>query len=394
MDMQFFQENINRTNTYSVKWDRTKEVFKTDEQVLPMWVADMDFYPPEAVTRSISRRADHGIYGYTYIDEHVKKQIQEWVLRRQGWNIDADWIQFSHGVVPSIAKAVQALTEPGEKVLVQSPVYPPFFSMVKENNRELVNCPLQESGDTYRIDFTALEDALAGGVKMMLLCHPHNPVGRVWTKEELEQIGTLCVKYNVILVSDEIHGDLVFKPHKQIPAASLSPEISKQTITLIAPSKTFNLAGLQASAVITENEEFRKKIEKLDKKNGFFTLNTFGILAMEAAYEEGEAWLEELLVYLEENVQLVESFLKEELPHVKIFKPEATYLLWIDCRETGLSDTALNKKLLETGKLAMNPGTSFGEGGSGFMRMNIACPKETVQEGLERLKRALKDEHR
>jgi cysteine-S-conjugate beta-lyase len=389
--LNFFQEYINRKDTYSVKWDRTKEVFKTETPVLPMWVADMDFHPPEAVTEAVRERVEHGIYGYTYIDDHVKIQIQEWLLRRQHWKIDQEWIQFSHGVVPSIGKAVQALTEPGDKVLVQSPVYPPFFSMVKDNDRELVNAPLKEENGFYSIDFAELEKALSSGVKMMLLCHPHNPVGRVWTEEELRRIGNLCVKHDVIIVSDEIHGDLVYKPNRQIPIASLSTEISNRTITLIAPSKTFNLAGLQASAAITENSEYRKAMEKIDKKNGFFTLNTFGILAMEAAYSEGEAWLEELLEYLEGNIKLVDSFLQAEVPQIKLQQPESTYLLWLDFRETGLTDAEINKRLLETGKIAMNPGVSFGEGGSGFMRMNAACPRDTVKEGLNRIKKAFKD---
>lgn len=387
--MQFFEKYIDRKDTYSVKWDRVQTVFKSEEELLPMWVADMDFYPPEAVTKALQDRAAHGLYGYTYIADEVKETIGSWLKKRQGWEIEPEWIQFSHGVVPSIGKAIQALTEPGDKILVQSPVYPPFFSMVKDNDRELVNCPLKENEHVYSINFDALEEALKQDVKMFLLCSPHNPAGRVWTREELVRIADLCVKYDVIIISDEIHGDLVFQPHQQIPIASLSEEVSAQTITLIAPSKTFNLAGLQASAVITANENYRKELEQIDKKNGFFTLNTFGILAMQAAYEHGEAWLEELLEYLQENAALVDSFLKEELPHIKVVPLEATYLLWIDCRSAGLSDAALNKALLQDGRIAMNPGTSFGEGGSGFVRMNIACPRDTVKEGLQRLKKAL-----
>lgn len=387
--MQFFQEYINRKDTYSVKWDKVKAIFNTEQELLPMWVADMDFYPPEAVTEAIKTRADHGLYGYTYIADEVKEAIGSWVQNRQSWAIEADWVQFSHGVVPSIGKAIQALTEPGDKILVQSPVYPPFFSMVKDNDRELVNCPLEENDASYSINFEALEDALKQDIKMFLLCSPHNPVGRVWTREELLKISELCVRYDVIIISDEIHGDLVFEPHQQIPIASLSPAVSALTITLIAPSKTFNLAGLQASAVITENKNFREKLEKIDKKNGFFTLNTFGILAMHAAYEKGAPWLEELLGYLAENIKLVDTFLQEELPQLKLTQPESTYLLWIDCRAAGLSDAELNKTLLEEGRIAMNPGFSFGDGGSGFMRMNIACPRDTVEEGLQRLKSAL-----
>lgn len=387
--MQFFQEFINRKNTYSMKWDYVQTVFKSENELLPMWVADMDFHPPEAVTEAIKVRAEHGLYGYTYIADDMKEAIKNWMQKRLDWEIHHDWLQFSHGVVPSIAKAIQGLTDPGDKVLVQSPVYPPFFSMIEENDRELVNSPLEEKNGKYVINFNAFEEELKQGVKMFLLCSPHNPVGRVWTRGELQQIASLCLKYNVIIVSDEIHGDLVFAPNKQIPIASLSPEVSEQTITLAAPSKTFNLAGLQASAIITENAAYRQALEKIDKQNGVSMLNTFGVLAMQAAYEHGESWLEELLLYLDGNIQLVDSFLQAELPHLKVIKPEATYLLWIDCRNTGLSDAELNRQLLEEGRIAMNPGTTFGKGGSGFVRMNIACPRDTVKEGLKRLKKAL-----
>ncbi|CAM3955819.1 MalY/PatB family protein [Alkalicoccus chagannorensis] len=388
--MHYFQEYIDRTNTLSVKWDRTKDVFQTEHPLLPMWVADMDFHPPEAVMEAIQQRAAHGLYGYTYISTRVKEAVRDWMQHRHDWSVDLDWIQFSHGVVPSIGKAIQALTEPGDKIALQSPVYPPFFSMVKDNNREVVDCPLVEENGTYSIDFNELETAFQSGVRMFLLCSPHNPVGRVWTREELQQLGQLCVRYEVILIADEIHHDLVFAPHVHVPAAALSEAISRQTITLTAPSKTFNLAGLQASSIITEREDWRTAMEKIDKQNGFFTLNTFGILAMQAAYEHGENWLNELLHYLEGNIRLVDSFLQAELPEVKAFQPEATYLLWLDFRGTGLSNSELQKALLEKGAVAMNPGHSFGEGGKGFARMNIACPRDTVKEGLKRIKKAVR----
>ncbi|PRO65983.1 MalY/PatB family protein [Alkalicoccus urumqiensis] len=389
--MNFFQEYINRKNTYSVKWDKVAELYKSEKELLPMWVADMDFHPPEAVTKTIRERAEHGLYGYTYVDDRVKEAVRDWFSSRQNWTMELDWIQFSPGVVPSIAKSIQALTEPDDGILLQSPVYPPFFSMIKENDRRVVDSPLVEKNGRYEIDFQDLEEKMSQGVRMFLLCSPHNPVGRVWTKEELEKIASLCIRWDVILVTDEIHGDLVFEPNVQIPAASISPQISQQTITLAAPSKTFNLAGLQSSVLITENEEYRKKLEQIDKKNGAFTLNTFGILAMQAAYEEGEAWLEELLEYLQGNIRLVDSFLQAELPHVKAVQPEATYLVWIDCRGTGLSNAELSKALVEEGRIALNPGHTFGEAGDGFMRMNVACPRDTVKEGLNRLKKALKD---
>ncbi|PYZ92007.1 cystathionine beta-lyase [Salipaludibacillus keqinensis] len=388
--MDFFEHNIDRFGTSSVKWERTKEVFKTNDDVLPLWVADMDFRPPKAVTDALQQRMEHGIFGYTFVGDSVNEAITAWMSSRHDWYIKHDWISYSPGVVPSIGKAITALTEPGDKVLVQSPVYPPFFSMVKANNREVENCPLVKNEEQYEIDFDAFEQSLKNGVSMFLLCHPHNPTGRVWTKDELTKMADLCLENDVIIVSDEIHSDLLFKPHKHIPMASLSPEIADQTITLMAPSKTFNLAGLQSSVIISSNESFRKKIAAVDQQQGSFTLNTFGIIAMEAAYRHGKEWLDDLLRYLEGNIQIVKDFLNEQLPELKLIEPQATYLLWIDCRKLGLSDAKLNHLFVEEGKVGFNPGTSFGKGGEGFVRMNVACPRSTLLEGLERMKKAIK----
>lgn len=388
--MDFFEQNIDRTNTASVKWGRTKEVFKTSLDVLPMWVADMDFRPPEAVTDALRSRVEHGIFGYTFVGETVSEAIVSWMNKRHDWKIEKDWIQYSPGVVPSIGKIIQALTAPGDKVLVQSPVYPPFFAMVKSNDRVVENCPLVQNDQQYDIDFEAFERSLKNGVKLFLLCHPHNPISRVWKKDELRKIADLCIANDVVIVSDEIHSDLVLKSHKHIPIASLSPEIADQTLTLVAPSKTFNLAGLQSSAIISSNESFRKSITTIDQQQGAFTLNTFGIIAMEAAYRHGEEWLEDLITYIEGNIATVKNFLAEHLPELSMVEPEATYLLWIDCRKLNLSDTKLNQLFVEEGKVGFNPGTSFGEGGEGFVRMNVACPRSTVEEGLKRMKNAIK----
>ncbi|MGJ9383204.1 MalY/PatB family protein [Salipaludibacillus sp. CF4.18] len=386
----FFEENVERKGTASFKWDMTKEVFKTDTDVLPMWVADMDFRPPKAITDALHARVEHGIYGYTYIGDSVVEAITSWLSRRVNWDIKKEWILYSNGVVPSIGKAIQALTQPGDKIMIQSPVYPPFFSMVKENDRVIENCPLVEEQDQYGIDFDAFEASLKTGVKMFILCHPHNPIGRVWTETELRKMADLCMENDVIIVSDEIHSDLVLKPFKHVPMASLSEEIAQQTITLIAPSKTFNLAGLQASISITPNKGFREKIQDVDKKLGFHTLNTFGILAMEMGYRHGEEWLEGLLDYLKGNVETVDNYFTEHLPELKLVPTQATYLLWIDCRKLELSDAKLNKLFVEDGKVGFNPGTSFGKGGEGFVRMNVACPQATVLEGLKRMKKAIK----
>ncbi|PFA70446.1 cystathionine beta-lyase [Bacillus sp. AFS015802] len=385
--MSKFEEIIDRKGSSSVKWDLTKTVFGKDD-VLPMWVADMDFLPPKDVLEALEHRLKHGIFGYTFVGDETAASIKEWVRKRHGWEIDTTWLQYSPGVVPAISTIIQALTSPGDKVLVQSPVYTPFFNLVEDNDREIVNARLEYHDGRYSIDFQAFEESLQTGVKVFLLCNPHNPSGRVWKKEELLKMAELCHKYNVVIVSDEIHSDLVFKRHTHTPLASLNATFRDMTITCIAPSKTFNLAGLQASAMITPNPDIREKIAGVHKRQGFFTLNTFGIVGMEAAYRLGEQWLEEILDYLEENVRVTKNFLEEHLPELKLVEPEGTYLLWIDCSKLNLSDEELKNRLLDEG-LALEPGTKYGPGGEGFVRMNIACPRKTLKDGLERLKAAL-----
>ncbi|MCA1057231.1 pyridoxal phosphate-dependent aminotransferase [Rossellomorea aquimaris] len=386
--MNDFEKVIDRTGTSSVKWDMTKTVFGKDD-VLPMWVADMDFLPPAEVTEALKNRLEHGIFGYTFVGDGPREAIVEWIQKRHGWSIHKDWLQYSPGVVPAIGTIIQALTEPGDKVLVQSPVYTPFFNMTEENGRVVENAPLDYIDGTYRISFEDFEESLKKGVKLFLLCNPHNPSGRVWTREELTKMAELCKKYSVIIVSDEIHSDLVYEEHAHTPIASIDESYLDSVITCIAPSKTFNLAGLQASAMITPNKHFRDSIAEVHKRQGFFTLNTFGITGMEAAYRHGEKWLEDILDYLKENVNRTKSFLEERLPDLHLVDPEGTYLLWIDCRKLGLSDDELKERLLEKGKLGLEPGPKYGKGGEGFVRMNIACPREILEDGLSRLYKAL-----
>ncbi|KKK39308.1 cystathionine beta-lyase [Mesobacillus campisalis] len=380
-----FNQNIDRKSTASVKWEMVKQVFG-EEDVLPMWVADMDFLPPREVVEAIKNRVDHGIYGYTFVRQEAGEAVAGWQKKRHGWDIDPSWIVYSPGVVPTIALAIQAYTEPGDKVMLQSPVYTPFFDMAKVNGRTVVNSQLKLIGDTYEIDFEDFEQQLKDGVKLFLLCNPHNPGGRVWREEELIKIGDLCLQYGCLILADEIHSDLVFKPNKHIPIASIKEEYKKIVLTGIAPSKTFNIAGLQSSAVVIPDKELRRKFTEQQKMQGFFSLNVFGITAMEAAYLHGEPWLEELLVYLKENTGEAVSFIKAELPDIKPVVPEATYLLWLDCRQTGWSDEEIKERLLKKGKLGLNLGTGYGPGGEGFVRMNLACPREILREGLNRLK--------
>lgn len=387
MGNSVFDKVIDRNHTYSLKWDAVDKVFGR-EDVLPMWVADMDFPPPKAVIDALKERIDHGIFGYTFIPISVTEAIQDWMKQRHDCEFKKSSIVFSEGVVPSISTAIRAFTEKGDKVLVHSPVYTPFFNMVKKNDRTLVTSNLLIENGRYELDFADFETKLQDGVKLFILCNPHNPGGRVWTKDELEKIGDLCVKYNVLILSDEIHSDLVFKPNVHIPIASIKEEFKNITATFIAPSKTFNLAGLQASAALIPNKELKAKFKAVQDQQGFFTLNTFAIAGMEAAYLSGAEWLEQLLAYLDENMRITTDFIAEHLPALKPMKADATYLLWIDCRGLGLSDEEIQKQLLEKGKLGLEPGTKYGEGGEGFVRMNLACPRETLNEGLQRLKKA------
>ncbi|WP_100013210.1 PatB family C-S lyase [Lentibacillus sediminis] len=381
--MGFFDTIHDRKNTRSVKWDMLKAVFQSDD-VLPMWVADMDFKAPEAVNEALIARAKHGIYGYTVIDDEVKGAVTNWVSRRHDWQIDENWLSFSPGVVTSLHMAVQAFTEPEDKILIQTPVYTPFYSVIEGHGREVVKSPLVREDNYYTIDFVDFEEKLRQGVKAFILCSPHNPVGRVWKKEELEEMARLCLKHDVLILSDEIHADLIYPGERHIPIASLSPEISKQTITCMSPSKTFNLAGLQASYCVTEDKAKRDKLDEMLGKQGHHMLNTMGSTALEAAYLHGEAWLDELKTVLEKNRNYVIEEL-ESRTNLKVTRTEGTYLLWIDCRGLELDDQALNKFMVEKARVGLNKGLDYGEEGGYFMRMNIACPKALVEDGVERL---------
>lgn len=392
MRKNIFDEQIDRFGTYSFKWGKTKEIFG-EKDLLPMWVADMDFRPPKAVTNAFMKRVSHGIYGYTYTPDSTYHAIQQWVQRRYRWKIDSSWISFSQSVVPAISTAIRAFTEIGDKVMIQSPVYAPFYEMVEKNKREIINCPLKLTNNKYEIDFAAFEHCLKSGVKLFLLCNPHNPGGRVWTKEELTKIGELCIQYECLIFSDDIHADLVFEPYQYEPIASLSEKFSNHVITAISPSKTFNLAGLNAAVVISENPRLKQQFDFIQRQQGFFSLGTFGIIGMEAAYAHGEEWLLQLLAYLKENIAITKRFIDNELPDIQMMEPEGTYLLWLNCSTFNLADEQLINLLLKKGKLALEPGTKYGQGGEGFVRMNIACSRTVLLEGLRRLKLALGSSH-
>lgn len=382
-----FDKLIDRKNTFSVKWDLVDSIYGKKD-LLPMWVADMDFEPPKEVKEAILARMEHGIFGYTFTPPATSEVIRDWLKESHGWKINPSWVVYHAGIVPAIATGIQTFTQPGDKVMVHSPVYTPFFDLINKNERVPVFSQLLIDNGRYEIDFADFEKQLQSGVKLFILCNPHNPSGRVWLREELVRIAELCKKYNCLIISDEIHSDLVFKPNRHIPISSIDEGYKDFIITCVAPSKTFNLAGLSASAVIIPNLELRSQFQKAQGKQGLGMLNTFGIIGMEAAYRYGRPWLEALLDYLAGNINLVKQFVGENLPAISVMEPEGTYLVWLNLRGLQLSDEEIKRRLLEKGKLALEFGPKYGQGGEGFVRMNIACPRETLIDGLKRLKKA------
>ncbi|WP_079478369.1 MalY/PatB family protein [Halobacillus salinus] len=388
--MNRFNQVTPRKGTRSVKWDLVKQMYQ-DEEVLPMWVADMDFQTPQAVADTLKERVDHGIFGYTWPDEEVKGQIKNWLQKRHQWDIEAPWITYSPGVIPSLHMIIQSLTDIADHVLIQTPVYPPFYSVVRSHGRHIVKNPLQYENGTYTIDFEDFEKKIKDhNVQAFILCNPHNPVGRVWTDEELTKMKDICVKHDVLIISDEIHADLIYKDYKHIPLASLSEDAKTQTVTCLSPTKTFNLAGLQASYVVTADANKRKRLDKQFQNQGMMMLNTIGLHAMETAYQEGEEWLEELLQTLETNRDYVENRFHEETDQIKVIRAEGTYLLWLDCRGLGMSHEELKTFMKEQAKVGLNDGASFGEEGEGFMRINIAAPSSIVEDGVSRIIQAVR----
>ncbi|PAD36140.1 MalY/PatB family protein [Terribacillus saccharophilus] len=387
--MHNFETVHDRRKTRSVKWDNLTALYG-GEDVLPMWVADMDFQSPRAVIDALKNRAEHGIYGYTITDASISKTVSNWVEKRHGWRIKPSWLLYSPGVVTSLHMAIQTFTEPGEQVVIQTPVYAPFYSVVTAHDRKIVENPLLEENGTYQMDFEHLETCFREGAKTMILCNPHNPVGRVWMKEELKRLVNLCQTYDVLLLSDEIHADLIHEGYQHIPIASLSEDMSKRTITFLSPSKTFNLAGLQVSYSIVEQEDMRKQLQETFSKQGFHMLNTMAVAAMEAAYTDGEEWLDGLLDILAVNRKLTEEALADT-PLIQLAPLEGTYLMWLDCRQMKLEQKELMDFFAQKAKLGFNDGVQFGEAGTGFVRMNIACPPETMRDALDRLKNSLKE---
>jgi cystathionine beta-lyase len=379
-----FDKLISRENSDCVKYDVRQEIFGKPD-VLPMWVADMDFETPDFIRQAVIKRAEHPVYGYSIMPDDYFDAIMQWVKTRHRWDIQKEWISFTPGIVPAINFAVLSYTLEGDGVIVQPPVYFPFFEAIDANHRKQFNNQLIYEDGSYHIDFNDLEEK-ARTAKLLLLSHPHNPVSRCWTQEELKTLGDICRRHQVIIVSDEIHNDLILPGHTHYPLASLSDEIADITVTCLAPSKTFNIAGLATSSVIISNEELRKKFQKTLHQLHIFRGNFFGYVASTAGYRSGGPWVDQLMQYIQGNFNYLSAFLQQELPHIRLTPPEATFLAWLDFRETGLTDKQIKDKLIFEAGLGLSHGPVFGPGGEGFQRMNLAAPRSVIEEACHRLK--------
>ena len=384
-----FDQINDRKLTHSYKWDQSEKLFG-NKDILPLWVADMDFESPPAVQEALQARVAQGIYGYTVKSEAYTRAIINWFQRRHHWEINAQWITDSPGIVTSLSMAVDLYSEPGSSVILQSPVYYPFYDVIRMNNRQVATNPLVIRNGRYEMDYEQLEELMVKGSKLLLLCSPHNPGGRVWEREELLRLGALCVQYGVTVVSDEIHCDLILPGHQHIPFASLSVEVATLTITCLAPTKTFNLPGLQSSFIVANNSEIKRKFDYRLKTLSLHMAHYLAQDAVQAAYEEGDVWLDELLVYLEGNVQETIAYLEKHLPEVKVMKPDGTYLLWMDCRGLGLGVNDLKELMFHKAGVAFSEGSVFGTEGQGWLRINLACPRSILLKALERFCHAAK----
>lgn len=381
-----FDLPVNRENTNSVKFDGRQQYFGTTD-ITPLWVADMDFAVPECITQALQARIAHPVYGYTLYPESLYESIIDWFQRRHQWTIESEWILMVPGVVPSLFAAVQAYTKPGEGVIVQPPVYFPFFSSVTTNGRQLITNPLRENNGRFEMDFDHLEACAKQGARLLILCTPHNPVGRVWSVDELEKVLDIARRYDLTILSDDIHCDLVY-PGIQHTMLGRLAQAGDKIVTTVAPNKTFNIPGLGLSALVIPDPLQRKAIKQVFESLHANNSNPLSIVAFEAAYRHGDAWLDALMEYLELTRDFVAHYLAQHLPQIRLIKPEATYLLWLDCRQLGMSDHVLRDFFINHVKLGLNPGSVFGEGGSGYMRMNIGTPRAVIVKALEQLSQA------
>lgn len=386
-----FDDVIDRSGTQSAKW----EFF--EEDILPLWVADMDFRSPEPVIKAIMDRVNHGIFGYSYFHSTYYDAVLGWFKRHYNWELNKEWLTFTPGVIPAINMSIQAFTNRGDKVILQNPVYHPFFGAIKNNGRQILFNPLITSSGRYMMDYDDLQQKMKDPrVKMLILCSPHNPIGRVWTKDELNQLGEICIENEVLVLSDEIHCDLIYPEYKHTNFASIRDEFALNSVTCTSLSKTFNLAGLQLSNIIIPNtklrNKFRNSIESLflPEELGYLP-NSLSLAAFTAAYEKCDYWLSSVIQYIQENLLFLKSFIENNIPQIKVNEPEGTYLVWLDFRMLGIAHEQLEVFLREKAKVALDDGAMFGEGGEGFQRINIACPRSTLQEGLTRIHKAVKE---
>jgi len=397
-----FDVEIDRRHTGSVKWEfvpdpedpskrsRTDACFGRN-RILPMWVADMDFPSPEPVVNALKERAQHGIFGYTQPDRAYLESVTGWMKKRHGWPVEKSWIVTTQGVVPALHLLVRALARPGDKILIQQPVYYPFFNAIEKNGCRIVSNSLVLTEGQYHMDYDDLESKAADpDVKLAILCSPHNPVGRVWTREELQRFGHICRRNHVQVISDEIHGDLVYPGVTFCPFPLADTAFQENSIVCTAPSKTFNLAGLHTSNIVIPDRKTCQKFKESLLANGLFGINPFGTTACRAAYEQGEPWLEDLLRYLEKSLQAMITLFEKELPEIKVIHPQGTYLVWFDCRSLGLDKHQLRNLFLNQARVFLDEGSLFGPEGDGFQRINIACPRSLLMEALGRIVAAIK----
>jgi len=383
-----FDSTVNREESDCIKYDLRDEIFGVKD-VIPMWVADMDFKTPDFVVDSLRKRLDHEIYGYTFRSPAYFLSIIDWIKRRHNWTIEKEWISFSPGIVPALNFCTLAFTQPGDNIIVQPPVYFPFFSAAESHGRNLIYNRLSESDGKWIMDFDSLISGIDSKTKMIIISNPHNPIGRVWTPEELNTLADICLKYNIIIISDEIHCDLVLPGYTHTPMASLSDKISDITVTLIAPSKTFNLAGLSTSSVIISNPVLRKSFNRIIDNLHLGGGNIFGTIASVAAYTNGHKWLNDLLDYVDHNIEFVKDYCRQMIPEIIPVSPEATYMIWLDCRKFGMNGKELQNFFVTKASVGMNEGSSFGPGGEGFMRMNVGTTHQTVMKAMEQIENAV-----
>lgn len=382
-----FDEIVPRRGTRCVKWDETDI-----EDVIPMWVADMDFKAAPAIREAVIKRAQHGVYGYAMVPESYFDAVISWFSRRHQWEIKREWISYTTGVVPATSCVINALAMPGEKVIIQTPAYNCFFTSIRNQGCEVLENPLLRDGDSYKIDFEGFERCCADPkAAVFLLCNPHNPSGRVWTKEEMERLNEICLRNHVAVISDEIHCELVLPDYHFTPFAAVSEACQNNSVTMNSPSKSFNIAGLQTANIICKNPVWHRRIERALNNFEVCDLNPFGSVALEAAYNDSEDWIDELCLYLDGNYKALKEFFERELPELKVLRLEGTYLVWLDVSALGIPSRTLSQKLLREGHVWMNPGTMYGDPtGEGYLRINIACPRSEMMEGLRRMASVLK----